>query len=183
MSNTEDNLKNDEPAAAAEEQAPADETDESDFKQLQGDLDRFRDLALRTQADFDNYRKRAAREREDAVRYANVSLLERLIPILDNFELGLEAARADSRGSAILSGMEMVLRQLQDFLAAQGVEVIDATGQPFDPHLHEAIAQEESNEVPEGHAVRQLRKGYKLKDRLIRPANVTVSKGSQAAGA
>lgn len=150
-------------------------------QQIQADLDRFRDLAMRTQADFDNFRKRAAREREEAVRYANVSLLERLIPILDNFELGLDAARGEGGGSAIFSGMEMVSRQLQEFLASHGVETVDAVGKAFDPNLHEALAQEESVQVPEGHVVRQLRRGYKLKDRLIRPANVIVSKGAPAA--
>ena len=73
----------------------------------------------------------------------------------------------------------LVYSQLQDFLADQGVQSIDATGQPFDPNLHEAIAQEASAEVPEGTVIRQLRKGYKLKDRLLRPANVIVSKGKE----
>ena len=77
--------------------------------------------------------------------------------------------------------MNMVFKQLQDFLASCGVETIDATGQPFDPKLHEAIAQEESKEFAEGIVIRQLRKGYKLKDRLIRPANVVVSKGMPTA--
>src|SRR3954452_8474242 len=87
---------------------------------LQADLDRFRDLALRSQADFDNYKKRAAREKEDAIKYANSSLLERLIAILDNFELGLSAARAESEKSPIYSGMSMVLKQLTDFLGENG---------------------------------------------------------------
>src|SRR3954465_6760357 len=145
---------------------------------LQADLERFRDLALRTQADFENYKKRSAREKEDAIKYANSSLLERLIAIVDNFELGLEAARAEGEKSPIFSGMSMVLKQLMDFLADNGLQPIDATGQKFDPNLHEAIAHEPSNEFPEGTVIRQTRRGYKLKDRLLRPSSVVVSSGA-----
>src|SRR5580700_833948 len=123
--------------------APAPEaegTEESAFNQLQSDLERFRDLALRSQADFDNFRKRSAREKEEAVKYANSTLLERLIPIIDNFELGLAAAAGSAKDSPILAGMSMVSKQLTDFLAEAGVTPIDATGQMFDPNLHEAIA-------------------------------------------
>jgi len=156
-------------------------SEESLVAQMQADLERFRDLALRSQADFDNFRKRAVREKEDAVKYANASFLERLVPILDNFELGLAAARNDPSGAAILSGMEMVARQLQDFLRDSGVEPVDPqAGTPFDPNLHEAIGQEESRQVPEGAVLRQLRKGFKLRDRLLRPATVVVSKGTGA---
>ena len=160
-------------AAAAESAA---ETEDSALAKLQGDLDRFKDLALRSEADLQNFRKRAAREKEDALKYANASFLERLVPILDNFDMGMSAAR-DERNSAILNGLEMVAKQFQDFLAETGVQTIDAEGRKFDPNLHEAIAQEASKDVPEGHVIRQLRKGYKLKDRLLRPANVIVSKG------
>src|SRR4051812_938249 len=147
---------------------------------LQADLDRFRDLALRSQADFDNYKKRAAREKEDAIKYANSSLLERLIAILDNFELGLSAARAESEKSPIYSGMSMVLKQLTDFLAENGLQPIDAEGKKFDPNLHEAIAHEPSSDVAEGIVIRQTRRGYRLKDRLLRPSSVVVSSGRAA---
>jgi len=147
---------------------------------LKSDLETYKDLALRARADLDNYRKRMAREKEDATRYANTTFLERLIPILDNFEFGLQAARSGSSDSAVLDGMTMVYKQLQDFLAGSGVETVDATGQKFDPNLHEAIAQEDHPEAEEGTVVRQIRKGYKLRDRLIRPANVVVAKGAPA---
>ena len=88
---------------------------------MQADLDRFRDLALRSQADFENYKKRAAREKEEAIKYANSSLLERLIAIVDNFELGLSAAKSEGEKSPIYSGMSMVLKQLTDFLADNGL--------------------------------------------------------------
>ena len=145
---------------------------------LQGDLDRFRDLALRTQADFENYKKRAARERDEGIKYANRSLLEHLVSIVDNFELGLSAAREEGKHSPIYSGMSMVLKQLTDFLADNGLQPIDAVGKQFDPNLHEAIGHEPSDEVPEGRVIRQTRRGYRLKDRLLRPAAVVVSSGA-----
>jgi len=155
-------------------------TTENGIGQVQADLERFRDLALRSQADFENYRKRAHREREDAVRYANFSLVEKIVPVLDSFDLGLTAARAHEGAAAIVSGMEMVRRQLEDVLHQFGVESVEAAGLPFDPNMHEAVAQEPSAEVPEGAVVRQLRKGYKLKDRLVRAALVVVSGGPAA---
>ena len=156
-------------------------SEDSLVAQMQTDLQRFRDLALRSQADFENFRKRAAREKEDAIKFSNASFLERLIPILDNFELGLNAARAGAENSPILMGMDMVAKQLTDFLLGSGVEPVNGEGQPFDPNLHEAVAQEESATVPEGTVVRQLRRGYKLRERLLRPATVVVSKGAPEA--
>jgi len=178
MTDTTD-LKNEKETTDPANAPATEETVESASAQLQADLDRFRDLALRSQADLENFRKRAAREKEDAIRFANTGFLEKLIPIFDNFELGLMAAKSEGEKSPVYQGMQMVSRQLQDFLNDQGVQQIDATGQTFDPNLHEAIAQEASADVPEGTVVRQIRKGYKLKDRLIRPANVIVSKGKE----
>ncbi len=158
--------------SAADEQEGDDGT-----ANLQADLDRFRDLALRSQADFDNYKKRAAREKDEAIRFANSSLLERLIAIVDNFELGLSAARGEGEKSPIFAGMSMVLKQLTDFLGENGLQPIDAEGEKFDPNLHEAIANERSTEFPEGTVIRQTRRGYRLKDRLLRPSSVVVSSG------
>jgi molecular chaperone GrpE len=141
------------------------------------EIEKLRDLAMRTAADFDNYRKRATREKEDAIRYANNSLLEDLLPVLDNFELGLEAARSATDASAILEGLGMVSRQFRDFLASAGVEEIATEGAEFDPNLMEAVGHESDSQVPEGRVLRQARRGYKLRDRLLRPASVFVSKG------
>jgi molecular chaperone GrpE len=143
---------------------------------LQADLDRFRDLALRSQADFENYKKRAAREKEEAVKYANSSLLERLVSIVDNFELGLAAAKTEGRESPIYSGMVLVQKQLNDLLEENGLQAIEAEGKKFDPNLHEAIAHEPSA-IPEETVIRQARRGYRFKDRLLRPARVVVSSG------
>jgi molecular chaperone GrpE len=134
---------------------------------------------LRARADLDNFRKRSLREKEDAIRYANNGLLEKLLPVIDNFELGLDAARNATDAASVLQGMSMVHRQLQDFIRSQGLEEVPADGEPFDPNKHDAVSQEFSAEVPEGNVIRQVRKVYKLKDRLLRAASVIVSKGAQ----
>lgn len=173
MSTTESTQENAQPETneVSSEQALLD--------QVRGDLDRFKDLAMRSAADLENYRKRAAREKEDAVKFANASFLERLVPILDNFELGLSAAKNDTAASAIVAGLDMVSRQLSDFLLSSGVEPVNGDpGTTFDPNVHEAVGQEASSEIPEGAIVRQLRKGFKLRERLLRPAMVVVSKGA-----
>ena len=145
------------------------------------EAEKFRDLAMRTAADFDNFRKRAAREKEDAIRYANSNLLEQLLPVLDNFELGLDAARSAPDAAAILQGLDMVGRQFREFLSSSGVEEIKTDGADFDPNLMEAVGHEANDDIPEGRVLRQARRGYKLRDRLLRPASVFVSKGPETA--
>ena len=161
-----------------EMEAATPETAADPLAALQAEVDRYRDLALRTQADFENYKKRTAREKEEAIKFANSSLLERLIAIVDNFELGLSAARSEGENSPVFSGMSMVLKQLTDFLADNGLQPIPAEGQRFDPNLHEAIAHEASADAAEGTVIRQTRRGYRLKDRLLRPSSVVVSSGA-----
>ncbi|MGC4016690.1 MAG: nucleotide exchange factor GrpE [Luteolibacter sp.] len=152
------------------------------WEQLEAEAAKWKEAALRTAADLDNYRKRAAREREDAMRFANQRLLEELLPVIDNFEMGMQAASKD-QGSMIYIGMDMVRRQLSDFLASQGVEEIPAEGKDFDPNLHEAVTQEETSAVPEGRVLRVTRRGFRLRDRLLRPASVVVSKAPSSEGA
>jgi molecular chaperone GrpE len=167
------------PSVQAKQPSPAVASDaDSDdaMAGLQADLDRFRDLALRSQADFENYKKRAAREKEDAIKYANSSLLQRLVSILDNFELGLAAAKTESERSPIYSGMVLVQKQLNDLIEENGLQAIEAEGKKFDPNLHEAIGHEPSDS-PEETVIRQARRGYRFKDRLLRPARVVVSSG------
>ena len=133
---------------------------------------------LRTAADFENFRKRAAREKQDAVKFANEGLITSLLPVLDNFEAAM-AATAAADGKAVESlqtGIAMVHQQFKKTLAEAGLEEVDASGQVFDPNLHEAVSQQETADVPEGHVVQQLRRGYKLRDRLLRPASVIVAK-------
>jgi molecular chaperone GrpE len=137
---------------------------------------------VRAYADLENFRKRAARERQDAVRYANEALLEKLIPVVDNFEAALNAAgAADNAGlESLRTGVQMIASQLKGVLKETGIEEVDATGQTFDPSLHEAVSQQETADVAEGQVVQQLRKGYKLRDRLIRPATVVVARKPSA---
>ena len=151
---------------------------------LQAEVNKYRDQSLRTAADLENYRKRMIREKEEAIRYANMGLLEKLIPILDNFELGLEVAKTapDVSAASIVQGLSMVQRQLSDFVKDNGLIAVEAIGQQFDPKLHEAIGHESHEQIPEGNVISQVRRGYKLADRLIRPAVVIVSKGNQVAG-
>jgi molecular chaperone GrpE len=136
------------------------------------------DRFLRVSADFDNFRKRAHREKQEAIKYANESLITKCIPILDSFDAALAAppAPADSVAEALRAGLALVQQQFKAVLTEAGVEEVDATGQPFDPHWHEAVAQQDSAELPEGQVLQQLRKGYKLRDRLLRPASVIVAR-------
>lgn len=144
---------------------------------LEGEVSRWKDLALRSQAELDNFRKRMAREKSDAIRYGNAALLESLLPVLDNFSFGLEAARREAGLSVVFQGMSMVGKQLSDLLEEFGVQEVAAEGLPFDPNLHEAVQQRASQEVEEGHVISVIRKGYRLHDRLLRAANVIVSCG------
>ena len=178
VTDEEQNPVGDDASVSSGKATPSPTEEQDELAGLQADLDRFRDLALRSQADFENYKKRCQREKEEAIKYANSSLLERLVTIIDNFELGLSAAKGEGENSAIYSGMSMVLKQLNDFLADNGLQPIEAEGQPFDPNLHEAIGHEASDSVPENHVIRQTRRGYRFKDRLLRPSSVVVSKGA-----
>jgi molecular chaperone GrpE len=139
----------------------------------------WKDAALRAAAELDNYRKRMAREMQEAARYGNAGLLESLLPILDNFDYGLQAARQENEKSNLFIGLSMVLKQIQDFLRDQGVEEIPVSG-PFDPNLHDAVTQQPHDSIPEGAIITQTRKGYKLRDRLLRPSSVILSSGPAA---
>ena len=140
----------------------------------------WKDLAARNQAELDNYRKRMAREKSDAIKFANGSLLSELLPVIDSFQMGLTAAINEDPVSIISKGMEMVQKQLEEFFSSQGAVAISSVGKEFDPNLHEAISQESSDEVPNGHIITEIRKGYTLNDRLLRAANVIVSKGPES---
>ncbi len=133
---------------------------------------------LRVAADFENFKKRAARERQEISKYANESLLQKLIPVLDNFDMALAAAGSAQTNTlqSMQAGINMIYQQLRSLLAEAGLEEIDASNKTFDPNLHEAVSQQESAEVPEGKVLQQLRKGYKLRDRLLRPASVVVAR-------
>jgi molecular chaperone GrpE len=152
----------------------------ADLKARAARADEHWDRLLRTAADFENFKKRAARERQEASQSATAALIQKLLPVLDHFEMAQAAARnttASENGTAALQdGIAMIQQQLKGILAEIGLEEVDASGRPFDPTLHEAVSQLETADVPEGHVVQQIRKGYKLRDRLLRPATVVVAK-------
>ncbi len=136
------------------------------------------DRLLRATAEFDNFKKRAARERQDATKFANEGLLQKLLPVLDNFEAALVAAQTGeaSNAQSLLTGVTMIQQQFKAALTDAGLEEVDATGRPFDPNIHEAVSQIETTDHPDGHVAQQLRRGYKLRERLLRPATVIVAK-------
>ncbi len=138
---------------------------------------KWKEAAIRTAADLDNYRKRMARERADDLRFARAGLIEELLPVFDNFSMGLQMAEQD-QDSMIYKGMAMVKGQLDDFLSAQGLKEVAAEG-VFDPNYHEAVAEEEKEGAEPGEILFVKRKGYVLHDRLLRAAAVIVAKGPE----
>lgn len=148
-----------------------------DLRQKAAKADENWDRLVRTAADFDNYRKRAMREKQEAIRFANEAILEKLMPVLDNFDMAVTAAQNSEPGTAesFQAGVNMILQQLKRVLTDAGLQEIDARGKPFDPNLHEAIAQQPSDTIPEGYVLQQVRKGYRLHERLLRPASVVVA--------
>lgn len=142
----------------------------------------YKDNWIRAAADLENFKKRAARERIEAAQFANAALLQKLLPILDNFEMA-QAAAQNAEGeklAALQAGVAMIQQQLKSVLLETGLEEIDAAGKLFDPAMHEAVSQQETAGVPEGHVAQQIRKGYKLRERLLRPAAVIVAKSPAA---
>ena len=137
-------------------------------------IDELNARVLRLTADYDNYRKRAQREKEDVRQFSNQDLLEKLLPVLDNFEMAITAVK--EADPSIKDGVQMIYDQLFAVLKDSGMEPIDAMGEAFDPNLHEALSQEETADVNEGTVVQQVQRGYKLNERLVRPARVVVAK-------
>ena len=145
------------------------------IEQLEADAKEASNRYLRLAADFDNYKKRVRQEQSETVQRANAELIERLLPVVDNFHRVIESA-PEEVDEAWLKGIKLTLQQLDELLVAQGVSPIEAVGQPFDPMLHEAIGHEESDELPEDTVVSEVRRGYRLHDRVVRPALVRVAR-------
>ena len=174
------------PVSAAEQESvvPTQLTAEQidDLRERAAKVDENWDRYVRAVADLENFKKRAARERLEGIKFANESLLQELIPVLDNFDMALTASRSSQPNSPepLQAGITMIHQQLKKALVDAGLEEVDALGKPFDPNLHEAVSQQETNDAPEGQVVQQLRKGYRLRDRLLRPASVVVAKAPAA---
>src|SRR3979409_82643 len=145
------------------------------IEQLEADAKEASNRYLRLAADFDNYKKRSRQEQTETVQQANADLIERLLPVVDNFHRVIESAPAEV-DDAWLKGIKLTLQQLDELLASQGVSPIESVGTPFDPSLHEAIGHEESDEHPEDTVVSEVRRGYRLHDRVVRPALVRVAR-------
>ena len=152
----------------------AGEGEQDPLAQAEADRDRYLELARRTQADFENYRKRAAKEAASAGERAKTGLLRELLPVLDNLERALEAVSDEEHG-ALAEGLRLVHTELLGVLSRNGVEPIDAEGQPFDPTVHEALSTQAQDGVSAGQVLHVAEKGYKLNEAVLRPARVVVS--------
>ncbi len=147
---------------------------ESELQKVKAERDSLVDRLARAQAEFENARRRASKEQQDFRDYAAADAIKALLPALDSFERALESGR--SEGGDFRGGVELIYKQLQDALAKLGVRPIPAKGEPFDPHYHEAIELVETTDVPDHEILEELQRGYKFKDRLLRPAMVKVAK-------
>ncbi|MEK4144162.1 nucleotide exchange factor GrpE [Paenibacillus sp. FSL L8-0493] len=147
----------------------------AEVKRLQDLADEYQGRALRAQADFDNFRRRTQKEKEELAQYATSKLLTELLSVLDNFERALVTTPANPESEAFAKGVNMIFRQLDGVLKAEGLTAMETVGQPFNPEYHQAIMQVESEEYEEGIVTEEVQKGYLLKDRVLRPAMVKVS--------
>lgn len=164
------------PVAAPQEASEALATEIAELRQ---ERDNLHDQLLRKAADFDNYRKRIDRERRELTELAAQDLLLELLPVLDDFERAL-ATDVPKGAERYREGVELIYRQLQDLLKKRGVTPLDAVGADFDPHVHQAVVQEASTTHRDGEVIAELRRGYRLGDRLLRAAMVKVAKREQA---
>jgi len=163
--------------ASAEAAEPAAEAQPSAEEALKAELAAANDRNLRLMAEFDNFRRRSAREQLDIIETANGKLLEKLSEVLDNFERAFAAENKAKDLDTFEKGMQMIHDQFAKVLSDAGLEQLDPTGAEFDPNCHEALMQQPSEEVPEGHVVTVFMKGYKLKNKILKAAKVIVSSG------
>lgn len=147
------------------------------IKEIQKQSETNYDLYLRSQAEIENIKKRNKKEREDWVKYANETLIKEILPVMDNLEKAISHSDNENALNALREGVELTLKGLKDTLAKSGVEEIKAQGRLFDPNFHEAVSEQEDENVKAGMILQELQKGYMLNKRLIRPAMVVVSKG------
>jgi molecular chaperone GrpE len=148
---------------------------DTELEQLRKQADENQQRYLRVQADFDNFRRRSRLEKEDFAKYASLKLIEQLLPVVDNFERALSSSKDTKDFDALVKGLDMTFRQLEQLFAQEGLTPIETVGQPFNPEFHQAIMQVESEEHGEGIVVEEVQKGYLMKDKVVRPAMVKVS--------
>jgi molecular chaperone GrpE len=153
---------------------------QNDLQKLKEERDSLYDRLLRKQAEFDNYRKRIDRERSEFVQFASADLIKELLNALDSFDLAIRNAASESSASDnMLRGLDLIYKQFQDTLGRFGLKAIEAKGQPFDPNIHQAVSTTVTDDVEENTVVEEMRKGYTLNGRLLRPAMVSVAVQSQ----
>lgn len=160
------------PAAEVVEIATAPPVSREEFEQMKAERDLLVDRMARLQAEFENARKRAERERIDYRDYAVGSVVEKFLPVLDNFELALKST---GTGEQLRSGVELIVKQMEDVLRQMNVNPVPALGEEFDPRQHEALGTVECDDVPDQHVAEEIRRGYRLRERLLRPALVRVA--------
>jgi molecular chaperone GrpE len=165
---------NENSASAASESAPRTvDASGAEIEKVKAERNQLLDRLQRTQAEFENARKRAMKEQQDFRDYATIDSLKALLPVIDSFERALQVK---SEPGDFRSGVELIYKQLQDALAKQGVRPIPAKGEPFDPRFHEAIEMVDTNEAADHEVLEELQRGYKFKERLLRPAMVKVAR-------
>jgi molecular chaperone GrpE len=168
---------------AADQDLPQQEPEQQDSDKLKRDLENLKkeydsayDRLLRKQAEFENYKKRMDREKSEFFQFASAELMKELLNTLDSFDLALQNAAGDGSGSEnTVRGFELIHKQIQDTLARFGLKPIEAKGKTFDPNFHQAVSTHTSADLAENTVVEEMRKGYTLNGRLLRPAMVTVS--------
>jgi molecular chaperone GrpE len=155
---------------AGDEGGPLDQT-KIELAQLKGERDQLVDRVARLQAEFENARKRAEREKAEFRDFATGSVVEQFLPVLDNFELALKATGSTEQ---LRNGVELIVKQMEEILRQMQVTAIPTVGEPFDPRVHEALGQVEREDLPDEHVAEEIRRGYKIRERLLRPAMVRV---------
>ena len=162
------------PAADAEvpQSIPEETVSRADYDQLKAERDQLVDRVARLQAEFENARKRAEREKQDFRDYAAASVVEQFLPVLDNFELALKATGSTEQ---LRSGVELIVKQMEEILRTLQVQPVAAVGEAFDPRHHEALGTVEREDLPDQHVAEEIRKGYRLRERLLRPSLVRVA--------
>lgn len=172
--NLDEEIK-EETAQTAENKNEATEETNSGLADLQQKYDTLNQQYLRLAADFDNYRKRQAQEREELLKFGTENALKKMIEVLDNFERGKKALENVEDCTKVKESFDLVHKQVFDALAKLGLEVIETEGKPFDPNFHDAVMQTPTSEHPEHTIINELQKGYKMGDKVLRPALVNVA--------
>jgi molecular chaperone GrpE len=165
-----------ESVAADQDMPQAPPPDGQEVENLKKERDSLHDRLLRKQAEFENYKKRIDREKSEFAQFASAELMKELLNALDSFDLALQNAAKEAGGQNTLRGFELIYKQLQDTLTRFGLKPIEAKGKPFDPNIHQAVSTEVSEELEDNTVIQEMRKGYTLNGRLLRPAMVSVSK-------